>query len=73
MKFAKFFYGCKAGDIYPTQFQVGDECPDELVGIAKKLGVLEAGKKSASNSTEKEAKTEGDVEPSTGSPEAKEA
>ena len=56
MKFAKSFYGCKAGDIYPTQFQVGDECPEELVDIAKKLGVLDVGKKSTSSSAEKTVK-----------------
>lgn len=41
MKFAKPFRGVKQGEIYPTQFSVGDECPPELLKAAQSLGVLE--------------------------------
>ena len=43
MKFIKPFRGVKAGDIYPTEFVPGDECPDDLAGAANALGALEAG------------------------------
>lgn len=42
MKFSKPFTGVKAGDIYPTQFGPGDECPQELLEAAEAEGVLEA-------------------------------
>lgn len=41
MKFIKPFYGVKNGEIYPTQFQAGDECPDELLDAAKESGAVE--------------------------------
>lgn len=41
MKFIKPFYGVKAGDIYPTRFQVGDDCPPELEAAAIELGAVE--------------------------------
>lgn len=41
MKFIKSFYGCKAGEIYPTQFNVGDECPTELLDAAKAVGAVD--------------------------------
>ncbi len=40
MKFIKPFSGAKAGDIYPTQFEVGDECPPELLDAAKAVGAV---------------------------------
>lgn len=39
--FSKPFCGCKAGDIYPTDFKIGDECPDELLEAASLCDVLE--------------------------------
>lgn len=42
MKFIKPFYGCKAGEIYPTRFQVGDACPAELLDAAKADGAVKA-------------------------------
>lgn len=45
MKFAKHFYACKPGDVYPTRYLPGDECPKELESKAKKAGVLEAPKR----------------------------
>ena len=73
MKFAKSFYGCKAGDIYPTHFQVGEECPEELIAITKKLGVLEAGKKSTASPAAKDIKPEGTAEIAVEVPEDKES
>ncbi|MGR2664280.1 hypothetical protein ACUXVY_22055 [Chromobacterium haemolyticum] len=53
-KFAKPFIGVKDQDIYPSEFEAGDECPPELELAAKEAGVLmEGGKKSAA----KEAQT----------------
>ena len=40
-KFAKPFRGVPAGEIYPVQYQPGDECPPELEKAAKALGALE--------------------------------
>lgn len=42
MKFIKPFYGCKAGEIYPVWFEVGDECPPVLEAAAIETGVVEA-------------------------------
>jgi hypothetical protein len=39
-KLIKAFKGVKAGDIYPTDFKPGDECPPELEAGAKELGAL---------------------------------
>lgn len=44
MKFTKPFYGVKDGEIYPHQFEVGDDCPPELLDAAKSEGALEAEK-----------------------------
>jgi hypothetical protein len=41
MKFKVEWTGVKAGEIYPTEFAVGDECPPELLEAAESLGVLE--------------------------------
>lgn len=42
MIFSKEFFGVRDGEIYPTTFQPGDECPPELVDAAQSLEVLEA-------------------------------
>ncbi|WP_087686803.1 HeH/LEM domain-containing protein [Pandoraea sp. PE-S2R-1] len=34
------FLGVLDGDIYPTQFEAGDECPPELEAGAQELGAL---------------------------------
>jgi len=47
MKFIKPFYGCKAGEIYPTEFAVGDDCPAELQSAALSVGAVEAPKKAS--------------------------
>lgn len=51
MHFIKPFYGCRDGEIYPTQFAVGEECPPELESAAIECGVVEepdqSGKKPA--------------------------
>jgi len=43
-KFIKAFSGCETGEIYPTLFQPGDECPKDLEDAARAAGVLEAKK-----------------------------
>lgn len=40
-KFSKAFLGCKSGEIYPTQFHEGDECPSELEDAARSVGALD--------------------------------
>jgi hypothetical protein len=44
MHFNQTFLVCKAGDIYPTEFQPGEECPPELLEAALILGVVDAPK-----------------------------
>lgn len=44
-KFTKDFLGVKTGDIYPTQFRTGDDCPPELLDAANALGALAQEKK----------------------------
>ncbi len=44
MKFTKPFAGVKAGEIYPTQFNAGDECPPELLEAAKAEGAVAVAK-----------------------------
>jgi hypothetical protein len=44
MHFNQTFLGCKAGEIYPTEFQPGEECPPELLEAALILGVVDAPK-----------------------------
>lgn len=39
-KFSKPFLGCRDGDVYPTQFHAGDDCPPELLLAAEASGVL---------------------------------
>jgi hypothetical protein len=43
MKFTKSFKGVKAGEIYPTDFEPGDECPPDLLEAAQSLDAVEAG------------------------------
>lgn len=43
-KITKPFRGVRSGDIYPTQFHVGDECPPELEAGARASGALAEGK-----------------------------
>ena len=44
MKFIKPFKGATGGSPYPTDFNVGDECPDNLVRAATEAGAIEAPK-----------------------------
>ena len=46
-KLTKPFQGVKEGEIYPTEFAAGDECPPELQAAAESLGALEQPKKPA--------------------------
>lgn len=41
MIFSKEFRGVRDGEVYPTTFEPGDECPPELVGAAQSLEALE--------------------------------
>ena len=47
MKFIKPFYGCRDGEIYPTNFEQGEDCPPELEAAAIELGAVEAKKEPA--------------------------
>lgn len=40
MKFKELFKGVPDGEIYPVEFQPGDECPPELLDAAKELGAV---------------------------------
>ncbi|WP_179284205.1 hypothetical protein [Bordetella genomosp. 10] len=40
-KFTKAFRGVKKGEIYPTQFKAGDDCPPELESAAKAFGAID--------------------------------
>ena len=44
MKLTKPFAGVKAGEIYPTQFEPGDEVPPELEDAAVATGAADADK-----------------------------
>jgi hypothetical protein len=41
MQFKKPFYGVPDGEIYPVQYQAGDECPPELEESAATLGAFD--------------------------------
>jgi len=43
-KFSKSFKGVKDGDIYPTSFEKGADCPPELEEAAASVGALAADK-----------------------------
>lgn len=42
MLFKKEFKGCRKGEVYPSTFKPGDECPAELRKAAGEVGALEA-------------------------------
>lgn len=44
MKFIKSFRGARRGEVFPTDFKAGEECPDELIAAAKALGAVEVEK-----------------------------
>lgn len=39
-KLIKAFFGVPDGEIYPKAFEVGDECPPELIAGAQSVGAL---------------------------------
>lgn len=41
MQFTKPFQGVPAGEIYPVQYEPGDECPPELESAAAELGAFD--------------------------------
>lgn len=47
MKFSKAFRGVPAGEIYPVDYEAGDECPADLESAAAAVGALEHPKKQA--------------------------
>lgn len=51
-KFNKRFYGVRHQEIYPTQFEPGDECPPELEEAARADGAIAASKKPAKEEVE---------------------
>ena len=44
MKFTKPFRGVIDGEFYPTEFQIGDECPPELLEAAQIMEVVDTKK-----------------------------
>lgn len=52
MKFIKPFSGATGGSAYPTDFKVGDDCPDDLVKAATAAGAAEASKPKAKTDKE---------------------
>lgn len=42
MKLAKPLLGVPNGEIYPVQYEAGDECPPELEAAATALGAFDA-------------------------------
>ncbi|MFP3798700.1 hypothetical protein [Paraburkholderia sp. SIMBA_027] len=40
-KFIKPFKGVPKGEIYPKQYAIDDDCPEELEAGARELGALE--------------------------------
>jgi hypothetical protein len=44
MKFTKPFRGVIDGEFYPTEFQIGDECPSELLEAAQIMEVVDTKK-----------------------------
>lgn len=41
VKLAKRFEGVPNGEIYPVTYEPGDECPEELLGAAIAMGVVD--------------------------------
>ncbi|MCU1052102.1 hypothetical protein JAK50_16475 [Stenotrophomonas maltophilia] len=54
-KLTKPFRGVRDGEIYPTEFAVGDECPSELEAGARALGALSEGKSLAGSESDEKA------------------
>lgn len=54
MKLIKPFRGVPKGEIYPRQYQAGDDCPPELLAAARELEAVEQEKKSAGGTKAKE-------------------
>lgn len=54
-KFTKPFKGVPNGAIYPIEYAIGDECPEELIAGAESLGALSEAEDDDDDSNEKEA------------------
>lgn len=59
-KFTKTFTGCTSTDVIPTDFAVGDECPDDLIAAAAEQGAIPKGK-DAQAKVDAEAKAAAEV------------
>lgn len=46
-KLTRDFQGCRNGEVYPTQFAAGDECPPELEAAAVEVDALARDTKAA--------------------------
>ncbi|WP_202413840.1 hypothetical protein [Duganella sp. CY15W] len=57
MKFKAQFQGVPNGEIYPVQYEPGDECPPELLNAAIELGAV-ATKKGGDKNDNPPAETE---------------
>lgn len=54
-KLTKHFRGVRDGEIYPTEFAAGDDCPPELEAGARASGALADGKSSGGPDQEEKA------------------
>ena len=61
-KLTKPFRGVRDGDIYPTEFAAGEECPRELEAGARASGALPEGKSSGSPEQEERARLIAELE-----------
>lgn len=70
MKFVKPFVGATGGSPFPTTFNIGDECPPDLIAAALEKNAVEGEEKEASKPAKKE--TPKSVEKEASKPDKKE-
>ena len=56
MKFTKPFRGVPDGEIYPVEYQSGDECPSEFEASAVEIGAVDAAPTENKARTKRETK-----------------
>jgi hypothetical protein len=61
MKLTKTIFGAANGEIYPRVYQVGDDCPDELVPAALEAGAISEEDVLAAAAAEAKAKAEAEM------------
>lgn len=54
MKFIKPFKGATGGNPFPTDFNIGDECPVDLIAAATQVGAIEVEQPKAKAKADKE-------------------